>query len=184
MMNGYDSTQVQAIALDVWDGSETGVRYFMEQTGITYPICMDASSIGSAYGVSNHYTVVVDQAGIIRYKTFGFDHSAVESVINGLLTTGIREPGEISPKEFRLYPGYPNPFNSTTRLTFDLPRSSSLVMTLFDLKGRVVLRQDLGKFSAGHHSFPFSANNLSSGEYLVEIKAGEQHKIGKLMLLK
>ena len=66
-----------------------------------------------------------------------------------------------------LFPTYPNPFNSTTRISYKLPRSSYVTITIYDLWGKMV--QTLVKeFQAtGLHSVNFDGGQISSGVYVV-----------------
>lgn len=81
-------------------------------------------------------------------------------------------PGAELPTEYRLGQNYPNPFNPTTVIPFDLPEPAAVRLTVVDLLGRVVARQDAGTFPAGRHtSLRFSADGLASGTYLYVVEA-------------
>ncbi len=79
------------------------------------------------------------------------------------------------PKEFALHPAYPNPFNPSTTITFDVPIESRYVVSLqlYDIKGRLVETLINEVFPAGSHSIQWNPVNLSSGLYIVQLKAGE-----------
>ena len=66
---------------------------------------------------------------------------------------------------FVLNPAYPNPFNSTTALTFNLPESSPYQVQLFDRMGRFV--QTLGSGNGGAGRVGLDATALSTGTYFV-----------------
>lgn len=88
------------------------------------------------------------------------------------------------PKEFNLFQNYPNPFNPETQIRFDIPRSSYVVLKIYDGIGKeiaVLVNEDLkaGKYSAG-----WNANNIPSGVYFYTIHAGNFNRTKKFVLLK
>jgi hypothetical protein len=93
------------------------------------------------------------------------------------------EPSEL-PTRFQLYPNYPNPFNPSTTIAFDLPKTEFVSLKVFDLLGREVAVLNHGVIAAGHHSLSFDGSALASGIYFYRIQAGSFSANQKLMLLK
>ena len=92
---------------------------------------------------------------------------------------------EIIPTKFALHPPYPNPFNPTTTIQFDLVetwRATSL--RVFDITGRVVGVLVNGRMVTGEYEVQWNASQHSSGIYFVELVAGEKRDVQKLILLK
>ncbi|HRI86511.1 MAG TPA: T9SS type A sorting domain-containing protein, partial [Ignavibacteria bacterium] len=88
------------------------------------------------------------------------------------------------PKEFVLYNNYPNPFNPSTSIKFDLPKDVLVSIKIFDILGREV-RTLVNDFkTAGRYTVTFSGADLSSGIYYYKIKAGDFEQVRKMMLLK
>lgn len=79
---------------------------------------------------------------------------------------------------------FPNPFNPTTNIEFDLNTSSHVKLEVFDLLGRSVAVLANGTLSVGHHTATFDANNLASGMYFYQITAGVQTETRKMILQK
>jgi hypothetical protein len=90
---------------------------------------------------------------------------------------------------------FPNPFNSSTTLSFDLPFATSLTLTVFDITGREVMTTHLGSLPAGTHTPSIDASQLPSGIYfarltsssLAPLRAGKGQGIGvtrKLALIR
>jgi len=79
------------------------------------------------------------------------------------------------PNNFALYPAYPNPFNPSTTITFDVPAESrhAVSLQLYDIKGQLVEILVNEVLPAGSHSIQWNPVNLSSGLYIVQLKAGE-----------
>ncbi|MDP8229382.1 MAG: T9SS type A sorting domain-containing protein, partial [Candidatus Electryoneaceae bacterium] len=94
-----------------------------------------------------------------------------------------REPASF-PSNFVLHPPYPNPFNSTTTISYTIPISSQLSLQLYDLSGRRVMTLFDGYQEAGIHSTTMTATDLPSGLYFLSLEASEQTFTRKVMLIK
>jgi hypothetical protein len=99
---------------------------------------------------------------------------------------------EKMPSEFVLFPSYPNPFNSSTVISFQLWVRSHVSISVYDALGREVAALVNEDRTAGKHQVQFNAKNLSSGVYFYRFQArqisGGQASLftetRKLMLLK
>jgi hypothetical protein len=78
----------------------------------------------------------------------------------------------------------PNPFNPSTKLNYYLPEDAVIRIEVFNITGQKVATLQDGLISAGEHQVTFSANNLSSGIYIVSLQTGQQLLTQKLMLMK
>ncbi|MBU1651730.1 T9SS type A sorting domain-containing protein, partial [bacterium] len=85
---------------------------------------------------------------------------------------------------FALHPAYPNPFNPSTTIRFDLPEALKVSLKVYNLRGQVVATVIDGFRDAGYHEVSFNAENLSSGIYFFRLDAGKFSDQGKLVLLK
>jgi hypothetical protein len=99
----------------------------------------------------------------------------VETVI--IANTGL-------PKIHRLYPNYPNPFNPSTRIKFDIPSPEFVQIEVYNILGQRVKSLLNKKMDVGNHSVDFNSENLSSGIYFYRIEAGEFHDVKKMILIK
>ena len=76
-----------------------------------------------------------------------------------------------TPVQFKMYPAYPNPFNSTTTITFQLPFQSNVRLSVHDLVGRevaVLVNQNL---TPGTHEVRWEADDQPSGMYFCMMEA-------------
>ncbi len=96
-------------------------------------------------------------------------------------------------KEFRLYQNYPNPFNPSTNISYHLPASSQVNISIFNIQGQRVLTLKKGFQTAGFHKILWNAHNekgikCTNGIYFCKIivKSGERtiSKSSKMLLLK
>ncbi|HEY3296534.1 MAG TPA: T9SS type A sorting domain-containing protein [bacterium] len=92
-------------------------------------------------------------------------------------------PG-LLPTVFALHANYPNPFNPTTLLPFDVPQNSQVNIVVYNVMGQEVVTLVNGKYAAGRYQATFNAENLPSGLYLVKMTAGNYTAMNKMMLLK
>ncbi len=102
------------------------------------------------------------------------------------LLDGIRTTGPVaSVRRFELYSNYPNPFNPSTTIQYDLPRSARVEVQVYDVLGRMVATLvNNERQSAGAHSIRFNGSNLASGVYFFRLTADDYVATRKMMLLK
>lgn len=107
--------------------------------------------------------------------------------LNGTLGggTGIIHQTNI-PQDFRLFQNYPNPFNPVTIISFNIPKSSNVKLTISDVLGRSVAILIDEVLSAGSYNYQFSAGKfkLSSGIYYYTLQAEDFIETKQMMLLK
>lgn len=89
-----------------------------------------------------------------------------------------------STENYKLCAAYPNPFNPTFTLPFDLEISSIVKASLYNVNGDMVQVICDDSFSSGHYSIPVSTSGLSSGIYLLNIQVGNDRHHQKLLLMK
>ncbi len=88
------------------------------------------------------------------------------------------------PDQFILYTSYPNPFNATTTISYELPRASNIELKIFDLQGREVQTMYRGYQQAGSYRATFDGSAHASGTYFVRLQAGTSVQTRKIVLLK
>ena len=90
------------------------------------------------------------------------------------------------PDEFALLGNYPNPFNPSTTIKFQMAKPSEVVLDVFDVLGRLVNSQTLGMRQPGDHSVSFNAAGLASGSYFYRLKMVSTGAtvLGKMLLMK
>ena len=92
---------------------------------------------------------------------------------------------EISiPGEFGITGVHPNPFNSSTTITYGLDKSAPTRLEIFDLSGRLVERLVDETLAGGVYSTVWQAEGLASGLYFVRLEIPGQVAYGKIMLIK
>jgi len=94
------------------------------------------------------------------------------------------EPYNAHPSTFILQPAFPNPFNSTTNISFDIPHNSEVSISIYDLSGRSVATLFDNSLNTGTHNLTWDAKDYPAGVYLCRMKAGEFAMTEKLLLVK
>ncbi len=102
---------------------------------------------------------------------------------DGLQVVRLKEKSTL-PERYGIVSAYPNPFNSTTSITINLPEASQVKFDLFDLNGRIVSEIASGKMKTGIHTFTLDGSFLSSGVYIAQLQASGKNYKQKLTLLK
>lgn len=77
----------------------------------------------------------------------------------------------------------PNPFNSSTKITFSIPREDNVRVVVFDIIGREIAVIFLNKIRAGKHTIAFNGNNLATGTYFYQLWTGDNFIGAKKMTL-
>ena len=93
------------------------------------------------------------------------------------------------PLEFALHDNYPNPFNPTTTLRFDLPEVSDITLIIYNMLGQKVKTFNMQSTPAGYHSVKWNATNdygdpVGAGVYLYQLQAKDFVKTRKMVLLR
>ena len=88
------------------------------------------------------------------------------------------------PAEVSLSKAYPNPFNPSTTISYDVPSDMNVSLVVYDVRGRMVAELANGVMNAGTHDVIWNAENQSSGLYFMKLVAGNTMKTQKMMLVK
>lgn len=133
---------------------------------ITAPIAIGSDTI-SARVISGSDTVSVFGKAIVTYV----NPTSVKEKINFLI-------------EFYLYQNYPQPFNPSTTIKFQIPESDFVSLKVYNVLGREVATLVDEYKSAGKYEVEFNAIGLTSGIYFYRIQAGNYSQTMKMTLLK
>jgi hypothetical protein len=98
--------------------------------------------------------------------------------------TGITKENSNVPAAFKLYDNYPNPFNPGTMIRYDIPRTSWVKITIYDIPGRVVEILVNEKKPAGSYETHWDGTNYSSGVYFYKMETTGYTESKKMLMLK
>jgi choice-of-anchor B domain-containing protein len=88
------------------------------------------------------------------------------------------------PEVFSLERNYPNPFNPSTTIEFELPEAGPVRLTIHNAKGQEVTTLVDRRLSAGRHRYIWQAEGLPSGVYFYRLHSGKNSQTRKMVLIK
>ena len=97
--------------------------------------------------------------------------------------TGIQKVSS-PPSQFILYPNYPNPFNPSTVVRYDLPKTSKVLIEVYNVLGQKVETLEDKNEQTGTHEVTFDGSRFPSGVYFCRIQSDYGSRVIKMMLLK
>ncbi|MBK7866197.1 MAG: T9SS type A sorting domain-containing protein [Ignavibacteriales bacterium] len=119
-----------------------------------------------------------------RLKQIDLDGSfSYSNPIDVVINSNVVE-GESNPTVYNLEQNYPNPFNPSTVIRFAIPVAGEVSLSVYNTLGQKVAQLLNSTMPAGYHQVEFNANDIPSGLYMYEVKAGEFTSTKKMLLLK
>jgi hypothetical protein len=113
--------------------------------------------------------------------TTSYDAMSRDFTIN-LATDITSENTEV--KDFFINPAYPNPFNSTTIISFNLPVQDEVKLHIFNVVGEKIKTLINEEMSPGFHKVSWNADDVSSGVYFYTIETKNFLQTRKVILIK
>ena len=89
-----------------------------------------------------------------------------------------------SVQSFELFQNYPNPFNPTTKIKYEIPEMSFVTIKVYDVLGKEIATLVNEEKLSGNYETEFNGNVLASGIYYYRIIAGEFSQTRKMVLIK
>jgi hypothetical protein len=179
-VDGGYTTQEQDVIMQ-WDLSNSPEGMVFTLLDNTTGQTIDLDALESA-------NITLPNKGILSLESSGFmetypelDESQFTLTIQAATTATDVYP---VPDVFALHRAYPNPFNPSTLIGYDLPQDSHVSLEIFDLNGRSVKTLINGYFRAGKHQVAWNADQISSGIYLVRLVTGKKVFNQKITYLK
>jgi beta-glucosidase len=178
-------TDPQAISVDLgslcyvdnvvlwWEAAYAKEYYLRISDGITgwtdvFHETAGQGGMNTIHVGANARSVLVQ--GIQRATVYGY--SLYELEVHGSTFTAVRaNGGDALPKEFLLSDGFPNPFNPSATIRFQIPVASDVSIGVYDLLGREVRKLVAGGVGAGYHEVKFDSAGLASGTYFCRMNA-------------
>ncbi len=83
-----------------------------------------------------------------------------------------------------LYNNFPNPFNPKTNISFEIPYTANIKLTVFDVIGKILTDVLFNNVQAGKHDYEWDGENYSSGIYFYKLESKNFVEIKKMILIK
>jgi len=108
-----------------------------------------------------------------------------DAVLKPVNTVSVEDPMVGLPRETRLLSNYPNPFNPSTIIRYELSEPANVNLTVYDVIGRkVAVLVNNRQTAAGRHEIRFDAGGLASGLYLYRLQTDNFVQARQMMLIK
>jgi hypothetical protein len=123
-------------------------------------------------------------------EQYGFEGWLIDDIsVTTDLTTGDEDPGSGLPRGTRLMSPWPNPFNPSTSIPFELADGGHVALEIFDVSGRLVRTVCCGTYPAGVHTALWDGRDnagreAASGVYFCRLTAGLYAATSRLVLLR
>ena len=178
----YRGSQVPSLyGKYIYGDFESGTAWALEYNGVDTPINSELFQVGpwsiTSFGVDkdNELYICSYNGKIFRVKEVGL--------------TVNKHDASLVPSDFWLHANYPNPFNPSTTISYDLPKRSQVTLGIYDLLGKQIKTlvnhsQDAGNKTTVWDGTDYLGRQVSAGVYLYQIQAGEFNQTRKMLLLK
>jgi len=97
--------------------------------------------------------------------------------------TSIRYDNQSIPLQFKLNQNYPNPFNPFTKISYNLPNTGFIKLTIYDVLGREIFTILKQNQTAGIHTIIFDGSSFTSGIYFYKLNFNNEFSETKKMIL-
>jgi hypothetical protein len=157
--------------------SPTGDQHTMKLASKNYPIAMNFDNVNGTVEVRDLTGNIIGTASnggsvVIADKN-------VKTVILSL-----KNGASVDPSGYSLGVNYPNPFTTTTSISYSVPAETFVTITVTNALGQAIATPVNSVVTAGPHTVSFDASNLSDGTYFYTIRAGSFVKTEKMTVTK
>jgi hypothetical protein len=165
-----------------------GATGWVPQAGDMLPLRIDCNDKDEVLdGAGTGRTKQLNTAGV--GNTEGWKRPSSWGYLEFFTPTGVAETGSTLPKTIQLHDNYPNPFNPTTTLRYDLAKNAHVSMVIYNMLGQKIRTLVDGVKPAGYHAAVWNGTNdagvhVASGIYFIEFKADGYAKTNKMILMK
>lgn len=143
----------------------------------------------SAYSDSTFGKTTIEMKNQSTFIDWDFDSvwSINPEVNNGypyLTNTPVSIDNSVKPQMNLVLKNYPNPFNNSTVISYQLANAGLVKLSVYNAKGEIVQNLVNASQTAGTHNIQFNANGLNSGVYFYRLESVEKSLVGKMLLVK
>jgi len=182
---GLQISQVgKAIELQ-WANRDTAQDSIIIQRRVNSGSFLDLAEVGPTVSQFTDSTASGGTSCYYRLKVITTDSVEMQSypIMISVTATRVVEQQD-GVHRFQLYDSYPNPFNPSTTIRYDLAENSFVSLKVYDVLGREVKTLVGQREIAGDHSVTFNAADLPSGVYYYRLRCGSYTETKKLLLLR
>ena len=174
-------SEIENLGFNIYRSANSNVKFLMIN---------DELIPGTGNSSSRHEYEYVDKGltngATYWYKLEDVDYSGNTELHGTVSATPIESA---FPAEFRLYPNYPNPFNSITTISYDLPDDGFVDLSVYNMRGEKVATLMQGNQEAGSYRLNWdgtsqSGDIVASGIYFLRIANGSYSRTSKMVFIR
>ena len=149
---------------------------------------VNGSSFSGGFGITSTTNTRITSSIGVPFD--GSSSNGTSSIIAGFLSsygtiiTNIKDKQKIIPTTYILSQNYPNPFNPSTTIEYSIPKTSFVILKIYDVLGTEVRSLVNEEKNVGSYRINFDASTLASGIYFYKIQAESFVQTKKMILLK
>jgi len=197
---GYSTVRGEKVLYDFSRQSgDTIITYLPNDTLTTLVFRGPSTVFGKSRTVWNFYTVssasslysfthIADSIGYIYGEWEpGVNEYCLGAIINGVqygTITGVNAAGQLLPPHFSLSRNYPNPFNPTTEISYLVSERTDLILSVYDVLGRIVSVLREGVHDPGKYQIQFDGSLLTNGVYFYRLQSANYSQTNSMLLVK
>jgi hypothetical protein len=188
-LQSFEVTQNDNAVQLLWTtASERNNDHFVIERGVGGAWQTIANRIPGAHTSGARHNYAYRDESVNVGTTYTYRLTAVD--INGTAqmlaerSVGVVNADPATITDYKLYANYPNPFNPTTTITYDIKESGLVHLQVYDVMGRLVATLVKTNQHEGRYHVQFDAQNLPSGVYLYRLQTPGFTDLKKMILLK
>ncbi len=165
---------------DLHPGENFTGHYYLPVNGIT-----GVSSAALNFLIGPQLGNWINQCCFDFIFSYPFGRNSSQTDFSGLGVWSERFNGEeIIPQSNSLEANYPNPFNATTTIPFEIVDNGEVDINIYNLAGQLVENLSSSYLPAGHHTITWNASKYNSGVYFYKLTTGEKTFTKRMSLIK
>ncbi len=173
--SGWGSDMCREDPTVVLKGTYGSPTYLTTNSGANFTSTSLGGGCGAGIMVPERgYLLAMQCSGLFKMK---IDYTVITDINVNLNNASV-------PKDFNLYQNFPNPFNPSTSIKFDIPNSGNVSLKIYDQRGIEVNSVIEGFKNAGSYEVSFNASDLPSGVYFYKLSTKENTIAKKMLLVK
>ena len=161
--------------------SNSPVEAINELNTINYNITYQLDSTLMKNNFNFYYKIYAVDKGIVPEASWEPDSGYYELVYD---PNPVSVKDENIPIAYTLQQNYPNPFNNSSVIIYSIPKSSQVLMNIYNTLGEVVKTLINENKPAGNYEIEFNASTLPNGVYFYQLRAGDFVQTKKMLLVK
>lgn len=159
------------------------IRYSMNGSSVTASAPILYASAQRPFVAAEFHPPTISLVSVVQHPLK--DQAAVTVYQQPVSDIHQHTETELLPKNFKLYPAFPNPFNPATIISYQVPANNHVTIKVFDIIGREVATLVNEVKEAGTlYRVPFNGGGLATGMYLVRLEYGGRSATQKIVLMK